>query len=151
MLSRSRVLHCLCQRALSKYQRVGVECSKVRFSFSLILFIIVLRIPGSYTLCTFFQCIHNIILPSAKLHSQQAPTQRVKIKAKENVQPVNKFANRTHTCGELAIDNVDENVRLCGWLEFQRMGKFLILRDAYGSTQCIIDEQVQQLFCIWVM
>ena len=61
---------------------------------------------------------------------------------KECVQPVNKFVSRTHTCGELKIENIGENVQLCGWLEYSRTKKFLILRDSYGSTQLIIPEHV---------
>ncbi|XP_076657488.1 aspartyl-tRNA synthetase, mitochondrial [Halictus rubicundus] len=57
---------------------------------------------------------------------------------KDNVQPVNKYVTRTHTCGELNIQNVGDNVHLYGWLEFQRMNKFITLRDAYGCTQFIV-------------
>ncbi|XP_031845529.2 aspartyl-tRNA synthetase, mitochondrial isoform X1 [Nomia melanderi] len=57
---------------------------------------------------------------------------------KQYVQPVNKFVSRTHTCGELNIQNVGENVQLCGWISYLRMDKFIILRDAYGLTQFII-------------
>ncbi|XP_076764207.1 aspartyl-tRNA synthetase, mitochondrial [Xylocopa sonorina] len=64
---------------------------------------------------------------------------------KENVQPANKFVSRTHTCGELTIQNVGEHVRLCGWLEFLRATKFLLLRDSYGSTQFIIPNDRKDL------
>ncbi|XP_053997232.1 aspartate--tRNA ligase, mitochondrial [Hylaeus anthracinus] len=60
--------------------------------------------------------------------------------AKQSIQPVNKFVSRTHTCGQLNIENVGDSVRLYGWLEFQRMNKFMTLRDAYGSTQLIIPD-----------
>lgn len=80
---------------------------------------------------------------SANVHTQQMPTQKVKIKPKISVEAVNKFVNRTHTCGELTIYNSNESVTLCGWLEHERLGKFLILRDSYGSTQCIIDDDVK--------
>lgn len=71
-------------------------------------------------------------------HNLAGKQQRIK----ENVQPVNKFVSRSHTCGELRLQNVGENVQLCGWLEFLRIDKFLILRDSYGSTQFIIPEHV---------
>jgi aspartyl-tRNA synthetase len=61
---------------------------------------------------------------------------------------INKYTQRTHTCGELTIDNVGENVTLCGWLEFQRMDKFVVLRDSYGVTQLLIpdtDKKTQKL------
>jgi aspartyl-tRNA synthetase len=60
---------------------------------------------------------------------------------------VNKYANRTHTCGELTEAHVGQDVTLCGWLEFQRMKKFLVLRDGYGCTQVVVptEDQAQQL------
>lgn len=61
------------------------------------------------------------------------------------VADLNKFANRTHTCGELGTDNIGEKVTICGWLEFQRMGKFFILRDGYGQTQVLIAEKTTGL------
>ncbi|RZC32837.1 aspartate--tRNA ligase, mitochondrial, partial [Asbolus verrucosus] len=53
---------------------------------------------------------------------------------------VNKFTQRTYTCGELRIDNVGQRVTLCGWLAYQRMNKFVVLRDSYGETQLLIDD-----------
>ncbi|KAL1124234.1 hypothetical protein AAG570_002004, partial [Ranatra chinensis] len=53
---------------------------------------------------------------------------------------VNEYTQRTHTCGELRNSHVGSHVRLCGWLEFQRMNRFAVLRDAYGSTQIVIPE-----------
>ncbi|KAM7353310.1 aspartyl-tRNA synthetase, mitochondrial isoform 1-T8 [Cochliomyia hominivorax] len=61
------------------------------------------------------------------------------------VADLNKFANRTHTCGELTTDNIGEKVTICGWLEFQRMGKFFILRDGYGQTQVLITDSTTGL------
>ncbi|KAH8271685.1 hypothetical protein KR044_001181, partial [Drosophila immigrans] len=54
------------------------------------------------------------------------------------VADTNKFADRTHNCGELTSNEINEKVVICGWLEFQRMNKFFILRDAYGQTQVLI-------------
>ncbi|XP_021935407.1 aspartate--tRNA ligase, mitochondrial isoform X3 [Zootermopsis nevadensis] len=48
-----------------------------------------------------------------------------------------KFTHRTHTCGELRDCHIGLKVRLCGWIEYQRMAKFVTLRDAYGSTQLV--------------
>ncbi len=49
---------------------------------------------------------------------------------------------RTHTCGQLRIENADENVRISGWIHRKRdHGNllFIDLRDHYGMTQCVID------------
>ncbi|EDW55515.1 GM17213 [Drosophila sechellia] len=54
------------------------------------------------------------------------------------VADTNKFADRTHNCGELTSNDINEKVVICGWLEFQRMNKFFILRDAYGQTQVLL-------------
>lgn len=54
------------------------------------------------------------------------------------VADTNKFADRTHNCGELTSNEINEKVVICGWLEFQRMNKFFVLRDAYGQTQVLI-------------
>lgn len=61
---------------------------------------------------------------------------------KQNLQPVNKFVWRSHTCGELRSQNVGEKVQLYGWLEFSRVNKFLLLRDSYGTIQLIIPNHV---------
>jgi aspartyl-tRNA synthetase len=49
---------------------------------------------------------------------------------------------RTHTCGELKEENVDNTVKLSGWINRKRdHGNllFIDLRDTYGITQCVID------------
>ena len=49
---------------------------------------------------------------------------------------------RTHTCGQLRIENADETVRISGWVHRKRdHGNLLFvdLRDHYGMTQCVID------------
>ena len=50
---------------------------------------------------------------------------------------------RTHTCGELNKSNVGNEVQLNGWINTVRLhGKivFVDLRDRYGKTQLIFDE-----------
>uniref|UniRef100_A0A8V0Y6G2 Aspartyl-tRNA synthetase 2, mitochondrial n=1 Tax=Gallus gallus TaxID=9031 RepID=A0A8V0Y6G2_CHICK len=53
---------------------------------------------------------------------------------------VNSFAARTNTCGELRAAHVGQEVTLCGWIQYQRQGLFLVLRDFQGLTQIIIPQ-----------
>jgi aspartyl-tRNA synthetase len=51
-------------------------------------------------------------------------------------------AYRTHTCGELRLDDAGRTARLSGWVHRKRdHGQllFIDLRDHYGITQCVID------------
>ena len=55
---------------------------------------------------------------------------------------------RTHTCGELNIANVNQEVRLSGWVQrIRNLGamRFIDLRDQFGITQIVInDEEIQK-------
>ncbi len=50
---------------------------------------------------------------------------------------------RTHTCGELRISDVGKEVTLSGWIQtIRKLGgmTFITLRDRYGLTQLVFDE-----------
>jgi len=54
---------------------------------------------------------------------------------------------RTHNCGELRIEDVNKEVVLSGWIQtIRNLGgmTFLTLRDRYGLTQLVFDENISQ-------
>ena len=58
---------------------------------------------------------------------------------------------RTHTCNELCLSDAGKQVRLSGWLENIREVSgnlaFVVLRDFYGYTQLVVeDEKILQIF-----
>ena len=52
---------------------------------------------------------------------------------------------RTHTCGELRMEQVGQTVTLAGWMEnLREVGQnlaFLVLRDFYGTTQVVLETE----------
>lgn len=57
---------------------------------------------------------------------------------------------RSHTCGELRISDVNKQVTLAGWVQRSRkMGgmTFIDLRDRYGVTQLVFNEEVNAELC----
>ena len=53
--------------------------------------------------------------------------------------------SRTHNCGELRLSNAGSQVTICGWLENVReVGAnfaFCVVRDFYGTTQVVIENE----------
>ncbi|WP_297329815.1 aspartate--tRNA ligase [uncultured Bacteroides sp.] len=57
---------------------------------------------------------------------------------------------RSHTCGELRISDVNKQVTLAGWVQRSRkMGgmTFIDLRDRYGITQLVFNEELNAELC----
>ena len=53
---------------------------------------------------------------------------------------------RTHNCGELRLSDVNKQVRLAGWVNsIRKLGgiTFLTLRDHFGITQIIVNDENQ--------
>ena len=51
---------------------------------------------------------------------------------------------RNHTCGEIRMENNGQEVLLAGWVQRVRnLGgmTFIDLRDRYGLTQLVVDDQ----------
>ena len=53
--------------------------------------------------------------------------------------------SRTHTCSELRMEHIGQQVKLAGWMENVReVGQnfaFVVLRDFYGTTQVVIETE----------
>ena len=55
---------------------------------------------------------------------------------------------RSHTCGELRIENIEQEVTLAGWVQtIRKFGSitFVDLRDRYGITQLLFGEELNTI------
>jgi aspartyl-tRNA synthetase len=51
---------------------------------------------------------------------------------------------RTHDCGALSLEQLNQTVTLAGWVQKNRNKGFIVwidLRDRYGITQLVFDEE----------
>ena len=56
--------------------------------------------------------------------------------------------SRTHTCNDLRMEHINQEVKLVGWMENVRVVSaglaFMVLRDFYGATQIVLEtEEIQ--------
>ena len=53
--------------------------------------------------------------------------------------------NRTHTCNDLRLEHVGQQVKICGWMENVRVVSaslaFVVVRDFYGTTQVVAETE----------
>lgn len=62
----------------------------------------------------------------------------------EEFKLAHKNCYRTHTCGELSINDVGEHVFLSGWVgAIRKLGgiAFVTIRDHYGVTQALFKDE----------
>ncbi|XP_065200603.1 aspartate--tRNA ligase, mitochondrial isoform X2 [Planococcus citri] len=72
--------------------------------------------------------------------TESSTTNSIEEQKNDENKQANEYATRSHTCGELCIADLNKEVKLCGWVEFVRMDKFILLRDAYGTTQVLTNK-----------
>jgi len=89
------------------------------------------------------QCVFNwIVLPSCYILFNLLFSPSFFFLCEESPSVTSRFARRTYTCGDLNEGVIGQEVHLCGWVELKRLGRFLTLRDGYGSAQLVAPNNV---------
>ena len=83
--------------------------------------------------------------PHSGRHRAARPGHHSEIKNFPERRKTNMMQSRTHTCGQLRIENAGEHVTLVGWMENVRVVgnnfAFIVLRDFYGTTQIVVETE----------
>lgn len=56
------------------------------------------------------------------------------------------FENRDLTCNDLRRRDIGKDITLVGWVPIGKTNKFMQLKDGYGQTQIIIEDQAVSSF-----
>lgn len=60
---------------------------------------------------------------------------------KESENLLKYFENRDITCNDLRRRDIGKDINLVGWVPTTKTNKFMQLKDGYGQTQIIIEDQ----------
>lgn len=69
----------------------------------------------------------------------------------ENENILKYFENRDITCNDVRHRDIGKDVTLVGWIPNGKTSKFLQLKDGYGQTQIIIEDQSVGICTLFVM
>lgn len=91
----------------------------------------------------FKKCVNLILRTSAiKLNNFTTETTVFKSASRNYSESIlNKYTIRTHNCGQISNKQLNQTVCLAGWIQFERLRKFFVLRDKYGCVQLIIKDK----------
>ncbi|XP_076454490.1 aspartate--tRNA ligase, mitochondrial-like [Babylonia areolata] len=116
-----------------------------------LLQVLISRVLRRYTHTGLLHCCQNITSPhqsyltSCTKHAAHGWTNGGKSWVRY-ISNSTSYTRRSHLCGSLRSSNVDEDVRLCGWLQFSRQGQFLVMRDWNGAVQLVLTDDKKAQF-----